>query len=253
MLPGALQDIPPVTFLLNRKERKRYNVLIGEDAFQVAFAEQALGEECARPARIDDETLLAEGMGLACVASTRMVDLSEGLGKKTSLWRIGPIAKGSPGALAIAKYAASALGIAPENKDALQGAADSLAVEGIGDMRCAIWKAAWFLLGPVPLPPGKWLSPWEDARAWLDADTDPSYRLNSLYRDLVAYAFLVSGEGESLGKLDISMSPSKLRYLRSLRLDFRKAYLTVMELSSWRAKKSSPYVCALKISLLWQR
>jgi len=180
------------------------------------------------------------------------VNISENVRDKTSFWSLGPLKQGSAGVMAIVKHAAAATGKTAVDKDALQRVADKLANDGVGDIRVAIWRAVWLLLGPVPEERKRWLDPWESYTGWLRPDTEPSYRLNTLFRDLSAYAFVISGEEESLKKANLSISPSKLKYLSGLKLDLGKVYRTLRELSSWRNKHADPYPCAVKVAAIWQ-
>ncbi len=243
-------DLPPVIFLLSRKTRKKYNILVGEDEFLIRLAEQELRTPCVYFDRISDETLLA-GHRLFRIPAAKLADLSDNLKANSDFWSVASIRKGSAGATAIVKVAASLVEAHPD-RDAIQRHADALAAEGIGDIRSAVWRAAWALLGPVPEGFKRWPGPWEDWRGWLDRNTDPGYRLNSLYHDLVVYTFLANGEEEAIKKTNITPTASKLKYLKSLRIDLAKVLDTVRELSGWRARRSDPYACALRISAIWQ-
>ncbi len=249
--PGITpSEYPPITALLSRKAPKPFNILVGNDPHQVKFAEQVLGVKHCIVEKVTDDDLLTGKPCLLCITTGRVVDISEGVREKTSFWSIGPMRKGSAGAMAIVRHAATALDKAPD-KDAMQRAADRLASEGIEDIQIAIWKALWLLLGP-PLEENKrWLEPWESYTGWLRPDVDPSYRLNTLFRDLSAYVFAISGEEESLKKANLSLSPSKVKYLSGLKLSQERVYHTLQELSSWRVRHGDPYPCALKISAIW--
>jgi hypothetical protein len=180
------------------------------------------------------------------------VDISEKVKDKTAIWSIGPLEKGSPGAMAIVKYAVSILKKEVPDKDTLKKIADALTQEGIEDIPIAIWNAVGLLSGPAPGEYVRWLEPWESHRSWLRPEVDPGYRLNTLFRDLSAYAFISAGEEESLKKAGLFLSPSKLKYLSNLKLDSVRVHNTLRELSQWRIKRPDPYPCVLKISAIWQ-
>jgi hypothetical protein len=250
--PGiSSSEYPPITQLLLRKSPKPFNILIGEDIHQIRFAEKTLGLKHHIVEKVTDADLLTGEPCLLCITTSRVVDISESVRDKTSFWSIGPIRKGSAAASAIVKHAATALGGKMPDKDALQRIADTLASEGVGDIHIAIWKAVWLLLGPPLEEPKRWVDPWENYTGWLRPDIDPMYRLNSLFKDLSAYTFIMSGEVESLKKAGLSMSPSKVKYLSSLKLHVNKVYETLRELSSWRMKNGDPYLSAMRIAGTW--
>ena len=251
--PGvATSEYPPATFLLTRKTFRPFNILVGDDPSQVRLAEQLLGMPCRAEEHVDDSMLLTGQPCLLCVTTGRVVDISQAVKDKTSFWTIGPIKRGSAAALAIVKHAASLLGREVGKEDA-RLMADELASEGIGDIRVAIWRAAWMLLGPVPEERKRWPEPWEHSTKWLPPGVDPAYRLHTLFRDLSAYAFLAAGEEGSVKKAGLSLSPSKLKYLSGLRLDPARAAETVREIAAWRARKDSPWACAVRVASVWRQ
>ena len=252
--PGiTAPEFPPLPLVLLRKTVKRYNILVGNDPPQVRFAEQFWGFPSMLVEKLDDSTIMSEGPGLFRVLASRLVDISDSVRGSTSFWSIDPIVgRGSSASLAIVRHAASLVGKEVGKEDA-RLAADELASEGIGDIRAAIWRAAWILLGPVPEERKRWPEPWEHRTRWLPPGVDPAYRLHTLFRDLTAYAFLAAGEEGSVKKAGLSLSPSKLRYLSGLRLDPARAAETVREVAAWRARKDSPWICTLKVASVWRQ
>ena len=251
--PGiTAPEYPPVTLLLSRKSPKPYNILVGSgEPLQVRFAEQALGMPCRPAERVDDASLLEGGPCLLSVTTGRVVDLSDAVRARASMWSLGPVRRGSAAALAIARHAASLLGREPGREEA-RAVADELAAGGVGDIRAAVWRAAWLLLGPPPQGGGRWKEPWEHRTGWLPPGVDPSYRLNALFRDLRAWAFLANGEEASVRKAGLSVSPSKARYLSGLRLDPARAAETARAVAAWRAGRGDPWACALKVAAAWR-
>jgi len=250
--PGIeASEYPPIIQLLARKSPKRHHILVGTEPFQVKFAEQALGLKCQAVEKVDDATLLDGEAHLLCVPTGDAVDLSPGTREKASFWHIGAIKKGSAGAAALVRHAAALVGASPD-KAVVQLVADELASGGIGDLRAAIWEAAWLLLGPPPEERKRWLEPWESGVGWLGKGVDPGYRLNTLLKDLTAYVFTACGEADSLKKAGIFLSPSKQRYLSGLRLDPAKVHATLRVISAWRAGRGDPWACALRVSAIWE-
>ena len=252
--PGIItSEYPPVTLMLARKSFRPFNILVGDDPFQVRFAEQLLGMPCRPEEHVDDSMLLTGQPCLLCVTTGRVVDISQAVRDRRSLWTVAPIRRGSAAALAIVKYAVSLLGIEGPGKDGLRLHADALASDGIGDIRVAVWKAVLGLLGPVPEERKRWPEPWEHSTKWLPPGVDPAYRLNVLFKDLSAHAFLSAGEEGSVRKAGLGLSPSKLKYLSGLRLDAAKAADTVREVAAWRARRDNPWLCAVKVASIWRQ
>ena len=251
--PGTkAPEHPPLPLILNRKTTKKYHILVGHDWPQVRFAERFLGMPVLPLEKVDDMTLLSEGAAhILQVELTSTVDISNSMRDKVSFWTIDSITgHGSVAASAIVRYAASLLG-KELDKEAVQKYSDELTKAEIEDIPSAIWRAVWLLLGPVPPEYKRWLEPWENNVRWLQEDIDPKYRINSIFKDLSVYSFLISGEEESIKKAGIVVSPSRLKYIKGLKLDFNKVYETIREISAWRMKRQDPYICALKISGIW--
>lgn len=250
--PGiTVSEFPPITILLSRKNHKAFNILVGDDPFQVRFAERVFNLPCLTVETITDPDILTGKPCLLRVTTGRVVDLSDGVKEKVSIWSIGPMKRGSSGASAIVRYAADLIG-KELDRTVIKRIADALTQEGIEDIPIAIWTAVGLLSGPTPGEYVRWLEPWESHRSWLRPEVDPGYRLNTLFRDLSAYAFISAGEEESLKKAGLFLSPSKLKYLSNLKLDLVRVHNTLRELSQWRMKHPDPYPCVLKISAIWQ-
>ena len=183
------------------------------------FAEQVLGISCQLAEHIDDMALLSGGPCLLRVPTPRAANLSEAVRAATAFWSLSPMTRGSAGAAAIVRHAASILAVEEPERDVMRRIANRLAGNGIDDIRVAIWRAVWLLLGPIPEAYSRWPEPWEDCRGWLRQDINPAYRLNTLLRNLSAYAFVISGEEDSLKKAGLFLSPSRLKHLKGLTLD----------------------------------
>jgi hypothetical protein len=254
--PGKrVSEFNPVPVLLSQKTYKRFNILVGEDYPQQRFAEQVLGIPCAYAEAVGDEDLLVDDQPkLFRVLSAKHTTLSPQVKDQTSFWSLDPIEKGSAGANAIVRYAATILDADKPEKELVERLADHLAASGtIEDVRVALWTAVWLLTGP-PLPEGKrWPQPWEDRVLWFQIPgVSPEYRLNSLYLDLTAYVFTVGDEDATLKKAGLRVSPSKVKFFKKLKLDFGKVHDTIELLDLWRTKRTDPYICAFRISNLWK-
>lgn len=256
--PGKkASDFNPVPAMLPQKTPKRYNILIGEDDSQQRFAEQVLGIPCIFKEGVEDEDLLVdESPKLFRVESSRLIVLSPQVREATALWSLDSLDRGSAGANAIVRYAATLLEIEKPDKDLVERIADTLAVGGsIDDTRVALWTAVWLLTGPTPPEGGKrWPQPWENSQLWFSVPgVTPEHRLHSLYWDMTAYAFLRDDEELVLKKAGVKVSPSKLKVLKKLNLDYSKVHDTIELLDLWRSKQSNPHVCAFRISNLWKQ
>lgn len=242
--------------MLSQKTPKKYNILIGEDEPQQRFAEQVLDVPCVFMEGVVDEDLLTEDSPkLFRVESSRLVVLSPQVKETVAFWSLDPLEKGSAGANAIVRYAASLLGMEKPDKDFVERIADILATGGsIDDTRVALWTAVWLLTGPKPPEGGKrWPQPWESSQLWFSVPgVTPEHRLHSLYWDMTAYAFLRDDEEAVLKKAGIKLSPARLKMLKKLSLDYSKVHDTIELLDLWRSKQSDPHVCAFRISNLWK-
>lgn len=239
----------PTTPLMLLQSLKRVNILIGNDPSQIRFAEQILGVLCTSKEIVGEEDVLGqEGKLLYRVPSANSVELSPNTKSLVGIWSLDPIVKGSAGANALVKYAASLINAKIE-KNTLQRYADLLLEEEIQDIRAAIWKAVWLLTGPVPGESTRWPDPWESLLGWLPSGLDPGYRLNSLYRFLAGFVFAKEDDKEAARKFGIS--ESRFKVMRNLNLDLDKVEKSLQELSKWRLHKSNPLVSSLVISRIW--
>jgi hypothetical protein len=249
--PGVRATVWPTTpSLLLQKTYRRFNILVGDDQAQVRFAEQVLGLPCKFVEILHDEDLLGKEESLLYrVESLRCLELSPNTKALSGIWCLDPIEKGSAGANAIVKYAASLLDV-PADTKLVQRVADQLLAKEIGDIRAAIWDAACLLVGPPPLEnKERWPDPWEKPIAWMPEGVDPGLRLNTLYRFLVGYTFAKEGDQDAARKFGISVA--KFKVMQRITLDLNKVYSCVGELSKWRAQKYPPLVCALRVTNIW--
>jgi hypothetical protein len=241
---------PTTPMLLAQKTVLRFNVLVGDDPAQVRFAEQVLGIPAVHLDVLRDEDVLGkEGSRLYHIDHARGLDLSPNTKLTVGIWSLEPIEKGSAGANALVKFAASLLDIPVERKVA-QLIADELVSEELGDIRAAIWQAVWLLSGPPPVDHPRWPDPWTTPSEWLPKGVDPGHRLNTLYRSLVGYVFARENDQEAARKFGTSIA--KFKVLQNQNLDLNKVYSSIRELSKWRTQKYNPLVAALRIRHIWE-
>lgn len=254
--PGRrVSEFNPVPVMLSQKTAKRYNILIGEDLPQQRLAEQILGIPCAFAEAISDSDLMVDDTPkLFRLLSSKAVTISPQVKDSTAFWSLDPIEKGSAGANAIVRYAATLLDIDKPDKDLVERLADQLAAGGlIEDIRVALWSAVWLLTGPVPSESKRWPQPWEDRQLWFSVPgIAPEHRLHSLYQDLTAYTLVQGDEDITLKKAGLRVSPSKVKFFKKLKLDYGKVHDTIELLDLWRTKRTDPYICAFRISNLWK-
>ena len=249
--PGVRATVYPTTpMLLLQKTYLRFNVLVGDDPAQVRFAEQLLGIKAQHVDVLRDEDILGkEGSHLFHIDTPRQSELSPNTKALVGFWSLETIEKGSAGASALVKYAATLLD-SPVDKKTLQLVADELVKDDLGDIRAAIWRAAWMLSGPPPLDFARWPDPWQKPSEFLPKGVDPGLRLNALYRSLVAFVFAKENDQDAARKFGISIA--KFKMLQSQNIDLNKVYSSIRELSKWRTQKYNPLVCALKIRYIWE-
>jgi len=249
--PGVRATVWPTTpSLLLQKTYRRYNILVGDDPAQVRFAEQILCVFCKFVEILHDEDLLGKEESLLYrVESPRCLELSPNTKALSGIWSLDSIEKGSAGANALVKYAATLLDV-PADTKLVQRVSDQLLTKEIVDIRAAIWEAARLLVGP-PLSENKerWPDPWEKPIAWMPEGIDPGLRLNTLYRFLVGYVFVKEGDQDAARKFGVSMA--KFKVMQRINLDLVKVYDCIRELSRWRAQKYPPLVCALRVTNIW--
>jgi hypothetical protein len=254
--PGKrVSEFNPVPALLSQKTFKKFNILVGEDAVQQRFAEQVIGVPCKLVETVVDEDLLVdEHPKLFRVMSSKVVTLSPQVRDSTAFWSLDPIEKGSAGANAIVRYAATLLDIEKPDKDLVERHADTLAASGtIVDLRVALWSAVWLLTGPTPQESKRWPQPWENSQLWFSVPgVSPEFRLNSLYNDLTAYTLLQNDEDIVLKKAGLRVSPSKAKFFKKLKLSYTKVHDTIELLDLWRTKQTDAYICAFRISNIWK-
>lgn len=240
--------------MLAYKVHKRFNILVGEDFVQQRLAEQILGIPCVSSEAITDADLLVDDTPkLFRVLSSKAATLSPQVSDSTAFWSLDPIERGSAGANAIVRYAATLLGMDKPDKDLVERLADLLASSGtIEDIRVALWTAVWLLTGSVPPESKRWSQPWENNLWFAIPGVSPEHRLHSLYLDLTAYTLVQVDEDSTLKKAGLHTSPSKVKFFKKLRLDYSKVHDTIELLDLWRLKRSDPYICAFRISNIWK-
>jgi hypothetical protein len=254
--PGRrVSEFNSIPALLSQKTYKRYNVLVGEDTPQQRFAEQVLGLPCQFAEFVlDGDLLVDEEPKLFRVLSSHQITLSPQVKENTDFWSLDPIERGSAGANAIVRYAATLLGIEKPEKDLVERLADCLVTSGtIEDIRVALWRSVWLLTGSKPPEGRRWPQPWEDSQLWFSIPgVSSDYRLNSLYLDLTAYTLTIEDEESALKKAGLHMSPSKVKVFKKLKLNYTKVHDTIKIIDLWRTKRTDPYICAFRISNLWK-
>jgi len=260
----TLTEYPTIPLLLERVP-KRHNVLIGNDPAQIRFAEQFLSMHHGVPIKheqvpeVRDEMLLGrDEPTLYLVDVAQQVDLSPAVKSKTGVWSLDLIEKGSAGINAIIRYAVKLLGIEKPPKDVITKIGYELVKDSdsfskrylLTDIRAAVWHAVWLLSGPVT-EWSSWIAPWENWMTWFRG-VDPHFRLNSLYWTLVMWVFASTGDERGFRKTGGSWDSRRFQKLSALRLPRDEVYSTLVELSAWRAHGYDPYVCAIKISKIWE-
>lgn len=250
--PGTRATLYPTTpLLLGQKIYRRHNVLVGDDPAQVRFAEQILEVAAKHTDVLHDEDILGKEQSLLFqVDSPRCLELSPNTKDSIGVWSLEAIEKGSAGANALVRYAATLMDV-PADKVLVQRIADKLLEDdNMEDLRAALWYAAWLLTGPRPEEENRWPDPWTDSKGWIPTSVDPGYRLNSLYRFLVGYVFAKEDDQDAARKF--GMSIARFKAMQRLSLDLGKVDRSIRELSRWRILKYNPLVCALKITNIWE-
>lgn len=248
----------PTTPLLLEKTPKKHNVLVGEDAMQVRFAEQLLTAHfhqkitCELVAVLNDDHVLGqEEPRLYRVDRVGQVELSPNVRPRIGIWSLDLIEKGSAGANAIVRHAARLMGVDKPTRQTIDYVAAEI-VRNLNDIRAAVWHAAFILTAPVP-ERRTWPKPWENYIGWLPRGEDPRYRLNTLYWDLVEYVFAAENDEQGFRRTGRTFRPREFKYLGSLVLPKARVFDSIVVLSAWREHHTDPYVTALKLAKIWER
>ena len=258
----------PTTPLLLASKPKKHNILIGNDATQIRFAEQFLSMTHGVPVRhevvsvVGDEMLAGQSEPkLYLVDRASLITLAPKELAKTGIYSLDLIERGSVGINAIVRYAAKLMEIDKPDKAMLNRVGNELIKESdprskkylLTDIRAAVWQACWLLKGPIETTP-KWLAPWENWMMWMPKGGDPRYRLNALYRELVMWVFASSGDERGFKKTGGSWDAKRFAKLAQLQLPKDKVYDTLVVLSAWRKPNSDidPYTVILRISKIWE-
>jgi hypothetical protein len=254
--------------LLLASKPKKHNILIGNDATQIRFAEQFLSMHFGVPVKhevvdvVTDSMLLGQDAPkLYLVERSSLITIAEKERAKTGIWSLDLIERGSSGINAIVRYAAKLMEIDKPEKAVLNRVGAELVKESdprskkylLTDIRAAVWQACWLLKGPIESSP-KWLAPWENWMMWMSKGGDPRYRLNALYRELVMWVFASTGDERGFKKTGGSWDQKRFAKLAALQLPKDKVYDTLVVLSAWRKPNSGidPFVTILRISKIWE-
>ena len=254
-------DFPQTPFLLFTKERKKHNILVGEDPGQVLFMEVATGLTVSKVLAVADEDILGKEEPLLFqVENLHNIHLSPVVKANVGIWSLTPLVKGSAGVTKLIKHGMSVLHMERLQKGALDQANDMLVdmfpsdsgPAYIQDVRAGICAALWVLTGDIPTEkPPFWKQPWEAPYGWMPRGVNPIFRLNALYREVVAWTYAHKGDLESCRMFGVS--PAKRMRLSRMKLDIDKMDSTTCVLSAWKTERSDPLVVALKISQIWGR
>lgn len=261
----------PTTPLLLERTPKRHNILVGNDSAQIRFAEWFLSlahvvplpgiQHEAVPAVTDEMLLGKDEPKLYLVDRSSLIEISPNVKNKTGIFSLDLIERGSAGINAIVRFAGSLLELGKIDKGDLMRVGNEVIKESdprgkrylMGDVRAAVWHAAWMLIGPPSKRPN-WSQPWENWMLWMpkgDRDT-ARYRLNTLYWTLVMWTFAQSADERGYRKTKGRWDAKEFSKLGLLQLPKDKVYNTLVELSVWRERSYDPHVCALKIAKIWE-
>lgn len=260
-------EYPTVPLLLERSPKKN-NVLIGNDPTQIRFAEQYLSmihgvsiKHEAVPTVGDGVLLGQDEPKLYLVDVSSQIDISPSVKAKTGIFSLDLIERGGAGINAIIRHAAKLLDMEKPDKTVMARVGYELVKESdpsskkylLTDIRAAVWQAAWYLSGPIT-GQSRWLAPWENWMLWMPKGDRDSvrYRLNSLYRELVMWVFASTGDERGVRKTGGRWDAKQFQKLSQLPLPKEKVYTTLAALSTWRAHEYDPFVCAIRISKIWE-
>jgi hypothetical protein len=245
--------------MMLEKAPKKHNVLVGKDDMQVQFAEEFLSSfhdvkvACQFMESLNDDHVLGqEAPQLWRVARSGQIDLSPNVRARVGVWSLDIIEKGSAGANAMVREACRLMGVGRPPRPTVDYIASKITEDLTYDIKAAIWNAAYLLTGPVP-EYKRWPRPWENYITWLPSDVDPSFRLHTLYWELIEYVFAAEGDEKGFRKTGRTFRPREFKSLSSLVLSKTSVFDSIVVLSAWKARGGDPYVCALKLAKIWKR
>jgi len=246
-------NFPSTIHYLQAKVFHPHNIIVGSDPVQLRFAEQQFGLKYKRVERVSDDMLLGSAPALYNVIMAHQIDLSPEVRKRTGIWSAMEIKKGSAAIGVLVEVANSLAPSATKGaklkRDMINIVADILTKTEVSDVRATLWRAVSLLGSPVEaFKP--WPEPWDAPIGWLPPNVDPTLRLYALYRTIIGYALLKVRGPDALRAFGVK--PVKLNWLRTLSLDHVKVYHSIIVLSHWRKAQTSPFICALKLSAIWQ-
>ena len=259
---------PTVPLLLERSAKKN-NILIGNDPTQIRFAEQYLSMAHKQSIKHEPVSMVDDGMLMGqdepklylVDVPSQIENVSPKEKAKTGVWSLDLIERNGAGINAIIRYAAKLIDIPKPDKTTMSRVGYQLVKESdpsskkylLTDLRAAVWQAAWFLTGSENSRP-RWLAPWENWMLWMPKGDRDSvrFRLNSLYRELVMWVFASTGDERGVRKTGGRWDAKQFQKLSQLQLPRVLVYETLAELSAWRGQGYDPFVCAIRISKIWE-
>lgn len=247
-------DFPPIPLVLERKDLSGVHIVVGSECVhQVEFLQAVVGaiEVIVIEGVLTDQTIYARqetNTVVLYVEREQNLQLAEDTRRRVSVWSCGPVAANSAACHSLVRYAARILGreVAPELLHSV-----SAAVVSENGPTSPLGGLVWSALGLITKPPATahWKQPWESPTAWVPPTVAPSYRLNTLHKDLTHYVYSLDGQRKH--QEFPGLSPARFRWLEGLRLDSKKVDATLVILSAWRMAQDDGYIAALKISAIW--
>ncbi len=259
-----MADHPAAALILDRKDPGPWHVVLGEFGSHAAFVAHQLKAELIELDRLDDLGLadlkLKHGKTPFVVYLERETACTLGSDAKMSYWASKPIKKRSSSIRALVRAAVQVLGrMEDPEQPVLDGVGDRL-VDLLGEgaaPEAYLWGAVWDLTDPKlgDMVSSTWVSVWEKPWAWTAGSKVPlARRLHGLYRDLVGWVFVRADD--MVAAKAFGLSPSKVAWLKTLRLDTVKVDQSIMVLSAWRGTQGGPeadYRAGMKLSAIWAR
>lgn len=248
---------PAVPLALERKRVTTVDIVLGGEHYpsHVDFLRETLGKRVEpRESLTDSEVLdLTQRDPMILTLPERSFSLAEDTLRRVNVWSVGPIKKHSAALRVLVRHAGTMLGLKDVQETLLDSYGDLVLTQTSEEAPPAaiLWAATWVMSDLKAAPAGEtlWKHPWDHPWNWAVPKVPLARRLWTLYRDLGAWTF--AREDNRTGAEMFGCSPSKYRYLQSLRLDPHRVDEALQVLSAWRTRQETPHIVALKIGAIF--
>jgi len=248
-----LKDFPQIPIILDRKNHKSRNLVIGTSPLQIEFLQWVLESETGNKHTVKeiesicDEDLHTMKADIIYVMEKEKIELSDDYRDRIGIWLNRPVTKRSAASYSIIRRAHNLLGKTYEKK-ALDTASDFIFYRDREDLVPALQETMTFLLAKKT-PLSKKVSIWEDPIGWIQQGEDLDRKLNYLRLEMSWFVFAQTDEWQKAKST--GCSPSKFKWLKSCRFNLNKVRMTIETMNKHKSTGCSSYRLALELASIW--